>query len=1041
MSGNEKQTQSGCDQCNRSGLSLLLLRPSPISQDNRVAPAGAGLVKVDENTLLAGLIPTGTKDVRYGLRLLRPGYVHMYIPKPPEGVAHWHVYRISNNADLIAQSDPVFSQMPRPAPCQRTGHNALGMRLLPIPQAHLIDTVWIAYSANLWNDNLKAQNQANPEVMQEIHVKQGVANPGSFVPSANALKAQVLECALPVLTINGNQQHDFPFCSLMSQTEQLAQEMEEVAALHPQTAGKQLAIVLRDPVGIAAEFNAMRLRMSDLSTTHLLRPEVRQPLEVNKLIQTLKQSVLPDVGAEEALTAVCPLRKKSAFDRSASTMPTGTEWEALTQDELAVLNDRASSDSPIAHALLAPYRSAFTQEPLGRVIYPDHEERVRKWAQEQADQAWERFAQYYDDEQRRNWLQGLQQTLQAQYLNTLKVYEDNWNRALRSNALGDYFAQHFDEQDTNLQEMHARTGCSAGSIYMEEAALSFTPEPFCVDGEAQRFFDSQLDADIAMPNAIMLRAMVGNQKSLIDILLADPGNGQRDKIYDFIKGLIGEYTGAKAHLGQPLTPAMGKAVSWLTNINMGFSLGMLGALGAAATNSMASTFERIIGAGGGVPAAPASISPQMLARLNKVQAMTLVHQASEETLKAVLNQKAVAVPVVVMANLSPGQLRQLMIDRGAPMSRRRIRALGKHQVRVAMVINSNTLAELMEAPPSNLRGSVGRNADEVVFSAHAYRYQNIAAGTNGQVLTLPISKLSEIYLEHQAKLSQAPAQVRRWMAEVQNGPSIQAGRKTLLSLDGRLAIGGVILQITALMHGLKDYQSEAGKSAPDARKLNDAWIGMTSAMVGAMGGMAELSATYWVFRTERVQAVSSSVANRSTSVLLLRGTGALLGTVGSFMTAWSTLRAADDLGRSGRMDLVWPMRISAFLFGISGVPLAIVSVDYFLQAAIRAGLIRSGNVAARQASRVAGARVGAGIAARLGVAAAGLSVPGVGWALTAVALGELVYVLINTHDPLQTWFASSYFGKTSWYQSSLAKRGSWEEELNAFNRIDWGTSN
>lgn len=70
--------------------------------------------------------------------------------------------------------------------------------------------------------------------------------------------------------------------------------------------------------------------------------------------------------------------------------------------------------------------------------------------------------------------------------------------------------------------------------------------------------------------------------------------------------------------------------------------------------------------------------------------------------------------------------------------------------------------------------------------------------------------------------------------------------------------------------------------------------------------------------------------------------------------------------------------------------------------------------------------------------AAGLSVPGVGWVLTAVAVGELVYVLVNTHDPLQTWLASSYFGKTGWYQRSLQKRKSWEEELKAFNSIDWG---
>ena len=112
------------------------------------------------------------------------------------------------------------------------------------------------------------------------------------------------------------------------------------------------------------------------------------------------------------------------------------------------------------------------------------------------------------------------------------------------------------------------------------------------------------------------------------------------------------------------------------------------------------------------------------------------------------------------------------------------------------------------------------------------------------------------------------------------------------------------------------------------------------------------------------------------------------------------------------------------------IPLAVASANFFMQEAIRRGLMSAGNMAAGQVGRI--------VAARLGTAAVGLSFPGVGWALTVVAVGQTVYVVVS---PLQHWLAGCYFGKSAWYRRTVAKRSSWPQEERAFNAMqdDLGT--
>ena len=60
--------------------------------------------------------------------------------------------------------------------------------------------------------------------------------------------------------------------------------------------------------------------------------------------------------------------------------------------------------------------------------------------------------------------------------------------------------------------------------------------------------------------------------------------------------------------------------------------------------------------------------------------------------------------------------------------------------------------------------------------------------------------------------------------------------------------------------------------------------------------------------------------------------------------------------------------------------------------------------------------------------------PGVGWALTILAVGQTVYVVMNISGPMQHWLSGCYFGTNKWWKVKVPKRDSWEEEEAAFEQ-------
>jgi len=919
--------KSGCEHCNKSTLSLLLLRPSPVANDRRMMAVDSGLLQAN-SPYVSGLTPKRQPtESRFGLRLLREGYVHVYIPNAKDaGVKEWQVWRVNANADLIAHTNPVFSQQPEPKPCSRKDHNPMGMRLLPIAQAHKIPVIWIAYSANLWNDKLKAQNKANPEAMQEVRLTAPGTN--SFQPTAQALKSQVLEFAVSFLEIGGSREHDFPFVWMKELgAEAMAQQLTAAAACHPKTQGHELAVVLRDPVGVATELNALRLRRHEISQQYLLKPGVRQPLEVNKIIGMLKSGIISDIE-EKSLKAVSPGQTYAAFEAS-KNYPPGTEWEELTPEERQQILKPMADANWLARQFAGPLATAYSDPDLGRVIFPDHEERAQAWAKAESDKAWAKMLKYYDEDKRAKWQEQFEADMKRLHYEPLKRFEADWDGALNDTAFKNYFELHFDEDDPNSRAQQALKGCSAGSVYCREAWLSYTPEPL-TEVPAKTYL-AQLDADIAQPDAIMLRAVFANQKSLGKVLLKD----ERDKVYDFMKELLGDLKDAKATGGKPITPSLARTVSWLTDITLGFSAGLVSTLGATAASSLEAAVR-------GKTRLP--IAPEVLARLERAQAAALVHRASEEALKAAQGGLAPNVPVVMTAKFDADTARKILqgqvdIPASTQTARRRVRKGGgkpvkKPRISIAFITDTDTIAKLNVAPGKAIPELIAQASTvEVGERAVSLKRSSLNGAAAGTMLTLPADKFLDIYQTQRAQIARASENMGEWLKA--NG---RAARHTAMSFDGRLAIGSMVVQGLGVLDGLAEYDGAANSG--DAQKLLDARLKLADGATGFLGGFFELATAGWQARLAFT--VGSGAAQASAAIPFLRGAAYGMGFAGNVVNAWMAFRMKEKLEKEGNTELAKIMIASTVFFILGAVPLFLVTADWLAKAAIRRGLIAAG---------------------------------------------------------------------------------------------------
>lgn len=827
-----------CTHCQKSGLSLLLLRPSPVATHSDLQAPGSAAA-VANAALVKPFIPTGLTESRPALRLLRAGYVHLYIPKTNQ----WVVYSVTDRGELLAQHHPNFGDAKMPS-CRRDGHSAAGFKLLSIPDAHELigQSIWLAFSANLWNTTLKNQNKANPQAM--VEVKLGSVAAPAFKPEAQAIKSQLLEANVTEWRLPkvGNIGPMFAFNTMAyaGQVEQLAQTLKDAAARHPKTAGQELAVVLPDPVGYAAELNALRLAAEALHTN--LSAADQHKLQSHFALKGLADNV----ASLRAFNNVAPIITRGSFEALQKSSPTRMQG--------ATFEPMKESGRP------SPQEVGRMWTPQARATFDKQAPKFQELAKQEIESGYNRNAS-------EAWVKDLTDKTNR----AIEPFERQWLLARDHGLVGQYFVQHFDATERNRPGT-ARDH-SPGATYIAEASHIEGPPPktsvALLDSYMAAYYKKPED-----PQAYVVRAMVANQQELFGELAkqlgGDPnGDGMRDKSVDFIKGLLDLNNG---HLKVKY--------SWLSDATMTLAMGPMNHLTAAM-----GTYVALAGAD------TLKTNPRTAALAANAAAW---FGGMNTAFKSALTRQVIR-PVMVQAWVDSD------LVEGSVQGVGKQRKSAKHQRGGKTRVTLLTDTERLSKQPSVAQLLAESSGSQLAFGKAAGAA--IAAGTGSATIVLHATDARSAHASNQL-FAQQVQEAKNVAGSVR--AAVPTGvRAVTMGIDGRLALASVIVQSIGIINGKQAVANaqkaldEAGAADRDekAKALRNAELGLWDSYGGLVaGGLDTLRVAAEAMNLQRGAAAGGVALG---SIQALKFGAQLAGVFGGFLNGYVSYLKSEDADSRG----------------------------------------------------------------------------------------------------------------------------------------------
>ena len=189
-------------------------------------------------------------------------------------------------------------------------------------------SIWLAFSANIWNTKLKQQNKANAQAM--VEVKLGQTKAPAFKPDEASLSRQLLECTVlnyPVPMCLGpdssgqeqpNPAPAFPFNSLAwnNGSRHMAQTCKRLPLHTAKPWATNWPWCCLTPWAYAAELNALRLLAHQQGCNS-------SPKTSTRCRATLRSKVWPTTWRTCAASTTCPaVVSRASFEALQNPAPT-----------------------------------------------------------------------------------------------------------------------------------------------------------------------------------------------------------------------------------------------------------------------------------------------------------------------------------------------------------------------------------------------------------------------------------------------------------------------------------------------------------------------------------------------------------------------------------------------------------------------------------------------------------------------------------------------------------------------------------------------
>ncbi len=1023
-----------CDVCRHTGLALFFLRWSAVALNSEIAPFGSSAILTDADLAAAMKLPP-IKHSRYVLRQLRPGYLHVYhetaplwlaaakkLKKDPEA-KHWEVYRVTPSGALISDTDGSFITKDD-FDCKTDPTHIFTALVYRLREAHKSGKIWVAFSANLWNTKLRAQNKMDPETMDCIDVPallKGKKPINSVAPDAAWIDSHVAEFATGYFG-HASLDPSFPFKPHYHEGATLQKRFAELDSVDSETKGKSLIYLLRDPAGITTD-------LGDVSRARHKKGLQEAESEHWKLGTAARLKLLRDQAQlNQTLKAPKPGELMSALPTDAQGRPLDTArrplFDARQRFPLPPVDQRSAWVSCGAMDIMSytdNVRMKVLPETARLFLFADGSNNglafapAEDLAEKRVDESMAKMNRLHQRPKLKKFIDDFSTAMEKQ-ATLLDDHDADRNVWLCHVSLKKCFARHYDPEENQYDASIAYMRDASG-VLISWGGVSVSME------ETMR---GLLNASPMDDSGWALKALVGNQKGLYS-QQAEFFQHANDWLYGMDNKLDKSYDSlAFALFDSDDNFRFSPRFAWLKSAGIGLSTGLGGFLGGAATHLLA----RAIGKAAPEDARNAVQALEMHEKFidkttGKVKDATVAAELKLEArvhawchqqsllLDGYVSRKPPARPVYARMTLTVEQAAQVLLDsrgRGQKFTEMTREMLMEWRKMPAAAQGQTVQLDFLTTDQALQEARTLNKAQEAATEVKIALSTTL---TNTPVVQITAERLGELYRQmhrydglKKALVSfldkTAPQMAGKLTSALSQTAKVPtAALRGTTEWKGMFSLGGAVLQArmwsanAAKLENLEDKLLKLRNLTPEQQTaITDEMflikLGMTDNAAGVIGGVAEL-------------------AGVGGKALELGGTEALMGTVSAFAgaagaaaNAWTNWRKAEGKSREG--DDLFAQRYYEvmFAYGIAGGALALNGF-----AVITEWL-------AKRAAARAGVKFAAGRLLTFGLR----GLPYVGWGVTIVAfVGEGIVVWYD-RTKMEAWVENCAFGNKPTYKNA-----------------------